>query len=294
MHSGEKVVNIFDPTPCMLGEGVLWNQVRTSLLWVDIERNLLLERRCCSESDQTRVWQLGYQVTALAVSATNVSEIWMLTAFGLILFNLETNAERTLGNFKLSEQFRPNDGNPGPDGRYWFGSMQISPDIRNGKVFSVGVEGDYRAEIPEIGIPNTFIPSAEPETLYISDSLVQHTYKFDTVSGKCDSFLDLSNSSCTPDGGALDSDGNLWIALWDGYAVTCFSPSGEDIDSIPLPVPRPTNCCFGGTDHKTLFITSAREGLTKEMLKKHPLSGSVFSIDMPVQGDLLPAFGAEL
>jgi len=268
----------------MLGEGVIWHEARGSVLWVDISEKRLFEREFFCSARRARSWSLVNKATALATVRGSDSQIWMLTEIGLVLFNLDTGKQQPLGTFGLPDGFRTNDGGPGPLGRYWFGSMQHSPQEGTGKIFSVGSDGDYRVEVAKIGIPNTFAAHSQNESIYISDSLLQKTYSYNFVAETNCKFLDFSDQPCTPDGGAIDSSGNLWIALWDGYSVNCYSPSGQELTAISLPAPRPTSCCFGGKDLGTLFITSAREGLSEKTLNKYPLSGSVFSVELGVKG----------
>ncbi len=52
---------------------------------------------------------------------------------------------------------------------------------------------------------------------------------------------------------AVDHNGNLYVADGDIYVYT---PEGKQIDYIRIPE-RPTTICFGGEDHKTLFITTS-------------------------------------
>jgi sugar lactone lactonase YvrE len=48
-----------------------------------------------------------------------------------------------------------------------------------------------------------------------------------------------------------------------------------------------TNCAFGGPDLRTLFITTARSGLTSEQLAAEPLAGGLFAVSVDSPG--LPA-----
>ncbi|NTH16779.1 helix-turn-helix domain-containing protein [Agrobacterium rhizogenes] len=74
---------------------------------------------------------------------------------------------------------------------------------------------------------------------------------------------------------AVDQHGRLWVGLYDGWSVARLSEDGE-VDSVTaLPVPRPTGLAFGGEDMQSLFITSARVGLTREVLDNAPLSGQL-------------------
>jgi sugar lactone lactonase YvrE len=88
-----------------------------------------------------------------------------------------------------------------------------------------------------------------------------------------------------PDGMSIDANDNLWIALWGGKAVAqCDPETGKILQKVYVPAPNVSSCAFGGKDLKTLYITTAREGLSKEQLKKYPLSGGLFAIELPTKG----------
>lgn len=63
-----------------------------------------------------------------------------------------------------------------------------------------------------------------------------------------------------------------------------YTPDGQVDREITLPVTNPTCLCFGGTDLKTLFVTSASKFLTPEQRALEPLAGSVFALDGVGQG----------
>jgi sugar lactone lactonase YvrE len=87
-----------------------------------------------------------------------------------------------------------------------------------------------------------------------------------------------------PDGATVDSEGNYWSAQYAGSRVLCISPQGELLHEIMLPVTNPTMPCFGGPDLKTLYVTSASQGMSAEHLAAHPLEGAVLAIPMDVAG----------
>ncbi|MDP1538094.1 MAG: SMP-30/gluconolactonase/LRE family protein [Burkholderiales bacterium] len=63
------------------------------------------------------------------------------------------------------------------------------------------------------------------------------------------------------DGMCLDADGNIvatagWEVAGAGPMIYVFSPTGRVLETHPVPANRPTNCCFGGPDLTTLFVTS--------------------------------------
>ena len=56
---------------------------------------------------------------------------------------------------------------------------------------------------------------------------------------------------------------------------------------IGLPVPCPTDLCFGGDGMRTLFITSARQELKLEVLGSAPDSGGVLQVETEVGGQVV-------
>lgn len=65
------------------------------------------------------------------------------------------------------------------------------------------------------------------------------------------------------DGMCFDAEGNIvatngWEINGHGPLMTVFSPTGRILETHPIACDRPTNCCFGGPDMTTLFVTSTQ------------------------------------
>ncbi len=63
------------------------------------------------------------------------------------------------------------------------------------------------------------------------------------------------------DGMTLDIDGNIiacagWESGGPGPMIYVFSPTGRVLSTHPIRAERATNCCFGGPDMKTLYVTT--------------------------------------
>jgi sugar lactone lactonase YvrE len=260
------------------------------VLWLDILNNRMFEKSfntgalCC--------WELPETVSSIACDASSADHVWLVSERSLVRFQLVNSTYEKLIALPLQGNYRTNDGCVGPDGRYWFGTMLRRPQTAQGAIYSVGNKLDLRVELEGIAIPNTFCWLED--CLLISDSLQQICRRYTTCqSGPIQDkgvFTSLSNSAGTPDGGAVDQNGNVWIALWGGGKVVCYTPEGEPLNEISLPVPQPSSCCFGGPDNNILFITTAREGLTETELTQYPQSGAVFFIQLPVQGAVVHKF----
>lgn len=65
------------------------------------------------------------------------------------------------------------------------------------------------------------------------------------------------------DGMCLDAEGNIvaaagWEVAGAGALIYVFSPAGRVLETHPIPAIRPTNCCFGGADLTTFFLTTTQ------------------------------------
>jgi gluconolactonase len=74
-----------------------------------------------------------------------------------------------------------------------------------------------------------------------------------------------------PDGLALDSEGNLYMAVFDQSRIAVVSPTSKLIETISLPVKRPTSCAFDPSGRLGLVVTDADKGC-------------LLSVDMKRQG----------
>jgi xylono-1,5-lactonase len=82
----------------------------------------------------------------------------------------------------------------------------------------------------------------------------------------------------------VDAEGCLWIAFWDGGCVRRFSPQAEWLETIELPVTRPTSCTFGGPELDRLYISSASIGLDADARQMQPNAGGLFMLMPGVRG----------
>ena len=63
-----------------------------------------------------------------------------------------------------------------------------------------------------------------------------------------------------PDGMCLDAAGSLLICAHNGGVVSVHDAAGSPLEPIQVEDPRLTNCCFGGPDLQTLYITESGLG----------------------------------
>jgi sugar lactone lactonase YvrE len=278
-------VKIFANTKCELGEGLHWNSKRQSLFWVDILCNLLFEKK---ENEELKSYFMPCMVTA-TLEHQNESFLYLVTEIGIATFDLDRNYFKCIVPFDLatSSLFRTNDAGVDPDGNIFFGTMKRILDQGSGSLYKVEKDKKIKKVLDNIGIPNTI--RWYNDKFYIADSYAQEMYQFDlsqsNIIEKSKKLLfSLKSSQATPDGSAISTDGLLWNAQWDGFCITAYDRFANNVQTINLPVPRPTSCTFGGVDNQCLFITTARTGLSAGQLKKYPESGAIFMIKLDHSG----------
>src|SRR5262249_25511035 len=113
-----------------------------------------------------------------------------------------------------------------------------------------------------------------------------YAYRFDLETGAIAdrrAFCHLDEQA-EPDGLAIDRAGNLWTALWDGWCVVCFDPTGRELARTRLPVQRPTSLAFGGPRLDQLYVTTASVGLSQAEIQCGFHAGDLFRVSAAVPG----------
>ena len=186
---------------------------------------------------------------------------------------------------------RFNDGKCDRKGRLWCGTLAIDTSADQGNLWRIDLDGFANLMERGVHVSNGLGWSPDDRVFYFTDTARQtiYAYDFDLESGSIANkrpFIVVPEAEGKPDGMAVDSEGFIWCAHWDGWCVTRYDPDGKVDRVINLPVPRPTSCAFGGADMQTLFVTSARIRLSAAQLADAPLSGSVFAVETGIKGIL--------
>jgi sugar lactone lactonase YvrE len=72
--------------------------------------------------------------------------------------------------------------------------------------------------------------------------------------------------------------------MYEGARIVRFSPEGELLQALPLPVRCPTMPCFGGDDLRTLFVTTACHHRPAQERALQPEAGCVLHARVAVHG----------
>ncbi|MDX3805169.1 SMP-30/gluconolactonase/LRE family protein [Bosea thiooxidans] len=273
-----------------LGEVPVWSPRDGLLYWVDIRAPALhaFDRR----TGANRSWTMPEAIGAVAIHSGG--GLLLALASGLARFD---PAEGTLTPIQPIEADNPgsrlNDGRCDRQGRFWVGSMTRGK-TGAGSLYCYHADGTLDRLFGAITIPNGLAVSPDGRWLHFCDSptgrLTRHALDPDTGAiGPSQPFVTCEPPG-DPDGAVFDAEGYLWVAHFGGARVTRYAPDGRTDRVIPLPVPCPTACTFGGRDLDTLFVTTARIGLDEQALKEAPLSGSLFAISTGARGLPEPEF----
>lgn len=276
-----------------LGEGPVWVARDESLYWLDIHGRRILAYRpgdgACQE------WPCPVRVTAIApcreggfVAGTDRGFMRMTGPPG-DLVPIGHPEPCLPGN-------RANDGKTDPFGHFWLGTMDDREEARRGSLYRLDGDLVWHRMAQGYLVPNGPAFSPDGRWLYHTDSADRTIYRFGLSPtgelGPREIFATFGESHGYPDGMTTDLEGCLWVAFWDGWCLRRLSPAGEELGRIDLAVQRPTSCAFGGPRLDTLFITSARVGLTSIALGDQPEAGSLFACPVDVPGLPAPLFPA--
>ncbi|MFN2150563.1 MAG: SMP-30/gluconolactonase/LRE family protein, partial [Anaerolineales bacterium] len=190
---------------------------------------------------------------------------------------------------------RFNDGKCDRSGRFWAGTMDEGNPNTRGALYRLDPSGDCQIMQAGIGISNGLGWSPDNRIMYYTDSIKHqiYAYDFDLQSGTIRNRRVFAETpqEYVPDGLAVDAEGHIWSAKWDGWKVVRYAPDGSVDSEIELPVQRPTSCTFGGPELKHLYITSARDGLTAQELARQPEAGNILVLETSTHGLPEPRFG---
>ena len=268
-----------DPRPVSaetaeLGEGARWDAASGELLWVDLAGVL---RRAVEDGAGLRtVAEVRLDEPLGAVTPFDGGG-WLLAA-GRGFRHLAPDGELTVLLDTEPDGVRMNDAAADPQGRLWAGSMALDQAPGRGRLLRCDPDGAVRVVLPTATIANGLGWSPDGRTFYHADSGpgVVTAYPFDPVTGGLGPGRELVRPEVgVPDGLTVDDEGALWVAVHGAGQVRRYSPGGETLAVVRLPVSQPTSVAIGGAAGRRLFITTAREGLARP----EPDAGRVFAVD---------------
>lgn len=276
---------------CELAERPVWDERSGTLVWVDCLAGQL--HRCVPPADDRATstsWPDTRATVGAMVGAAGLRFDGGLVAAADSAFVLLDQAGRPDADpipVDMPAGHRFNDGACDPAGRFLAGTTSRTSTGGGGVLWSLERSGQVRTLLEGVTESNGLGWSADACTFYYVDSSepVVRRYRYDPHSGELGVRLaDLAvvaEGDGVPDGLAVDADGAVWVALWEGASIRRYSPDGDCVAAYQMPVDRPTCPVLGGSSRDLLVVTTAWEGMAPEQRAAQPWSGHVLARRVP-------------
>lgn len=280
----------YDATPelvadfrCDTTEGPLWHEDARVLYWLDIPAGRLFRHDPVSgQSDQ--VYMADGQIGGFTIQADG-----SLLLFGerghIWTWDPRTGATQTvIAEIPAERGTRFNDVIADPEGRVFAGTM---PDgERPGHLYRLDPNGDLTLVLADVGVSNGMGFTPDLTALYHTNSTTRTImrYPYNRASGEIglgEVVVQVADGQGVPDGMAVDEQGDLWSARWDGNALFHYTPSGELLGSITFPARKVSSLTFAGPAWEDAYVTLAG-GLEKA--QEGEGAGALFRTQLGVRG----------
>jgi sugar lactone lactonase YvrE len=279
--------------PSRLGESPFWHPDEAALYWVDIPGRCI--HRWHAASAAHTQWSL--QTDPGCIAPMPGGALLLAARDGLWRFDPRDGGRTLLAGppYDPARQ-RFNDGKADPQGRMWVGTLdeQRAPQAALYRFAANRLE----RMAGDVTTSNGLAWSPDGRTLYWSDTRahVVRALDFDGHDGTLSNARvfaqfappaegrPLQDYGGRPDGAAVDAEGAYWVAMYEGQRLLRLGPDGRILRDVPLPVRCPTMPCLGGSDGRTLFVTTARDKRPADELAAQPLAGQVLVLRVEVPG----------
>jgi sugar lactone lactonase YvrE len=255
-------VSVFSATRCALGEGPMWHPERAELFWFDILGKRLYAKGAAGE----RHWQFDEHVSA--AGRVDRETLLIASETGLYRLNLATGERALVVALEAdTPATRSNDGRADPWGGFWIGTMGKNAEPGAGAIYRF-YRGELRKLVAGVTISNSICFAPDRSEAYYADTKVGTIMRQPLAvadgwpEGSARIFLDIGHSNALGvDGSVIDSEGCLWNAQWGAGRVARYGPDGQLVQTVMVPTPQASCPAFGGADMKTLYITTAADGV---------------------------------
>jgi gluconolactonase len=242
-------------------EGPTWYEAEKCLLFSDIPADTICK---WTEAGGLKPWrQPSHNTNGNTVDPKGLVVSCEHTARDIVRTEKDGKVVVLCSTYKGKKLSSPNDVVVKSDGTVWFTDPPYG--IPKGEQKEQDKNRVYRldpgakepvAVAEDFDMPNGLAFSPDEKVLYIADSgkprhIRRFTVRPDNTLDGGEVFVRIAPG--VPDGIRCDRAGRLFSSAGDGVQV--FSPAGKLIGKIRTPQAA-ANCCFGGADGKTLFITA--------------------------------------
>ncbi|KAJ5109366.1 hypothetical protein N7456_006041 [Penicillium angulare] len=270
----------------VLGEGVTYRASDSTLHWFDCLSSpselyiLPVDPQTGAATDSAQITPLSDSITVAAfrqnkpgsyIAAYYQGVCFLDEATGKfdVAYEIIPSTERSIRRF--------NDGGVDAAGRFWLaeidleatafpiGKLPADYGVPKGRLWRYDPDGSLHLMLTEgIICGNGVKWSPDNRTMYLNDSVGMKitALDFDLSTGNLSNqrtLVDFQGTKGEPDGMVLDSDGNLWVAIYGTSSIKAFTPEGKLLRQIKLPAMYPTCPTWGGKNNDILYITTGKD-----------------------------------
>ena len=262
---------------CRCGENPLWDDRAGVLYWTDIPAGRLYQY-----DPSTGRHGVIYDGDVVGGFTLQADGTLLLFGENRIMRRRHDGTVESVAEGIDGRMDRFNDVMADPSGRVYAGTM--APTAEDGGLYRIDLDGAVTCLFRGTTCSNGMGFSPDGLAFYWTDTIGRtiHRFDYDRDSGELTGravAVSIPESAGLPDGMTVDTEGNLWSARWGGWAVVKFSPAGEELDRIALPVEKVSSVTFGGADLDELYITTAGGKADKETP-----DGTVYRVRVSVGG----------
>jgi sugar lactone lactonase YvrE len=291
MSEGE--LRVVVPARNQVGESPVWSTAEQALYWVDVEGRRI--ERFHPATETYRQWPMPEAIGSIGLRATGGLVAAIRTGF--VLVDTRSGTLTPIGDPESDRaDTRFNDGKVDRRGRFWAGTRNFRDHSRaDGALYRLDPDRSIHRVIEGLRCPNGIAWSPDGRTMYLCDTWIRRIFVFDFdseegVPRNRRLFAELTGEQGYPDGLTVDSEGFVWNAHYDGWRITRYAADGRVDRAVALPVQHVTSVTFGGSDLRTLFVTSAGMRLSDAQRAAQPEAGNLFALQVEVPGVPEPAF----
>lgn len=265
---------------CVTGEGPLWHEDEARLYWVDIPNGRLFAYDPASGGHEM-VYD-GDAIGGFTVEADGA--LLLFGERGSIRRWQDGTVRQIVAEIAAERGTRFNDVIADPEGRVFCGTM---PDgDRPGRLYRLDPDGTLTVILGDAGLSNGMGFTPDLAALYHTNTATRTItrYDYDRASGTLTNgqvVVTVPEGEGSPDGLAVDANGDLWSARWGGGALYRYSAAGEERARVAFPARKVSSVTFGGPDCRDAYVTTAG-GETKP--EDGPGAGALFRVDLGVRG----------
>jgi sugar lactone lactonase YvrE len=272
-------LTLLDTPRYFLGEGPAWTASTGVVSWIDIEEGRVV-------SAELRGDALG-PLTTLEIGGVVGAAVPIPRGRFLVTLSCWIGILHPDGRLEKSRALIPggrrfNDGKVDPQGRFVFGSLHNSRNDDAQVLMRLELDGTVTTLDTDLHQSNGLGWSPDGSVFYNADTSIGTIYRrsyVDGVAGERSVFAVLPDGG-VPDGFTVDTEGNLWVTVFNGERVDCYAPDGTRIAerTIALDGHHPASAEFVGPDLDRLIITTGypRMDDPAAMALQTALDGEVF------------------